>query len=714
MKILIRIGLALVVLGVLALGALAVLGPRIVKSDAVRELIEDSAREALGTEVRYAELDFGLLPPSLLVEQPLVAGVREGAPPFVEAQRIALRVGLLPLLSGVVVVDSLVVEGATVRLARTPQGLELPLPPAAEGEPAGAPEPAPPPDEGAGESPAAALALRSVALSGATLIFEDRVVEPAATFEVALDARVTGSSPDAPFDLAATLGLSTGGTVSVDGQASLEPTFDLAVAIEDVALAAVRPYVENAADLSGALAGTVQLRGSPDAAEIEADLGMQQGSLRVDEALLRAPLAIRARLSGPLAAPAGSFDIDASQAELAYGDLLKKASGQAASLTGRFRLDDRGHPQVDVERVKFHKFEARASLSLGPRPRVEAGFPSFDLAGWETVLPALASLGLSGGLRGEGFSVLLSPVELRGGKLFLEDVRLVPVENAPVVVRGAVEIGGGAIRTRDLAVVAAEQVIDVAAELDDPLGAQRLRLGVRAEDADSNALVSAFAGKPDVLAGPLDLTGDLSGSATDPKSLTGRIELGIEPGRLAGTPLLQAVLGKVDVGAVLGLIGQFKGTDLPEHLSGEEFERLRARLDIADGVANANDLRLDYRHYSVRLTGPIELEGLAVDMRGSLTFDAEVDRALAKLVGAKVEGRSQTIPLARVRGTLDALEPEPDREVLVALIRGYGGRAAGSRAADAISDATGDDALGEAAGALIEGIFGSGRKRREP
>jgi len=126
MRLLIRIGLVLVILLALGLGAIAVLMPRIVRSDAVRARIEGAAEDALGREFRYSDLDFAWLPPSLLVLEPTVEGETAQAPPVARADQVALRVALLPLLKRTVVVDSFQIEGAQVRLVRDADGVSLP------------------------------------------------------------------------------------------------------------------------------------------------------------------------------------------------------------------------------------------------------------------------------------------------------------------------------------------------------------------------------------------------------------------------------------------------------------------------------------------------------------------------------------------------------------------------------------------------------------
>ena len=60
--------------------ALALLLPRVLASVAVREQIQTAAKGALGCGVGYAELDFGLFPPSLLALDVAVAFAQ--APPL--------------------------------------------------------------------------------------------------------------------------------------------------------------------------------------------------------------------------------------------------------------------------------------------------------------------------------------------------------------------------------------------------------------------------------------------------------------------------------------------------------------------------------------------------------------------------------------------------------------------------------------------------------
>jgi uncharacterized protein involved in outer membrane biogenesis len=127
LRVIAAVALVLVGVGV----ALALLLPGVLASDALRGQIQTAADGALGREVRFAELEFGLFPPTLLALDVAVAGASAQAPPLVEAERVAL----LPLLSRTVWVDSFVVHGATAHLVRSEDGIQLPRPSPARAPP---------------------------------------------------------------------------------------------------------------------------------------------------------------------------------------------------------------------------------------------------------------------------------------------------------------------------------------------------------------------------------------------------------------------------------------------------------------------------------------------------------------------------------------------------------------------------------------------------
>ncbi len=167
---------AVAVLLLVAVGVLAFALPRLAKSDAARARIQEATRSVLGLELGYADLDFGLLPPSLVVVDPALLSDAE-SDPVARAERVALRVQLLPLLRRQLEVQSLSVDGLALNLVRDADGFALPgmakrETPAEPSEPSdGSPAPA--------ESAGIVLGIRTISLRDASFTIEDRTVSPA-------------------------------------------------------------------------------------------------------------------------------------------------------------------------------------------------------------------------------------------------------------------------------------------------------------------------------------------------------------------------------------------------------------------------------------------------------------------------------------------------------------------------------------------------------
>ncbi len=145
MKLLVRGALLLGFVFVALVVGLAIYLPRFVQRDSVRVELSTLASQAIGTDVGFESLDVSLFPPSLIVLRPLVAGARPDLPRLFEAREVSLRIALLPLLARTVLIDSLVIEGAVVKLRRTEDGVAI-LPEseeAAAGETPGATLPGP-------------------------------------------------------------------------------------------------------------------------------------------------------------------------------------------------------------------------------------------------------------------------------------------------------------------------------------------------------------------------------------------------------------------------------------------------------------------------------------------------------------------------------------------------------------------------------------------
>jgi AsmA protein len=654
---LLRTALALALLVAVVLGALAVALPRIAGSAAVRARIEAAARDALGRELRFETLEAGLFPPALRVMAPRIAGATEQAPPLLEAKSVSLELALLPLLSRTVAVDSLVVDGATVHLTRTKNGIELPTPPQGDAKPRDDADSEPKRADDGGSD--VALALRGVSLRDSTLVLVDRAVAPAVTWELRdLRADARGHLLGSQVDLEASAALASGGRLRLDGSAALtgEREVDLDLELEKLALAPLAPYVEGTQRLAGTASGTAHVVGvasDPQSASGVLDfdgLELQRGDLRA-----AGRLRVETELASPLRGPSGTFRADAEAAELAFGKSFHKPAGVTAEVSGRVAQAKGGGVAIEDLAIRLRDIELRGRVAKLSPLQLELRSESIDLKGSEALFPGLAALAPSGQARIESLAYSAQPQSLRG-RVLLDGVEAHPEGRPPLALRGALVAEGQSVRLADGRLAAGGQDVGLDAALEDLFGAPRYRMALDAKGADANEVVTALAGKRDTLFGLLGMQASFAGPLQGDllQHLQGRAGFGVDDGRLAGVSLLRAVFDRLgSAGDVaLGLGKAFGGRDL-QRFYGDEFETLRGTFDVKDGLARTDDLTFVYRGYQVLLQGTVGLADLALDTEGELTFHEDVDALIAEELGIRnYTPKSRSITLAAVKGTL--------------------------------------------------------------
>lgn len=538
----------------LALVALAIALPRVAASDAVRARLSDAVSDAAGLPFRYAALEARLFPPRLELHSAELG--HEGAEPAARAERIELRVALLPLLRRTVLVDALVVEGASAQLVRRNGRLALRGAKEAESTP---------------EEPSAPETQRT---SGGGFSFAVRSARVADTQFALVDedgARLSAGPLSADFSLGGSLVAPTG-------------PFSL-----DLGAAAV----------------------------VFRDAGS-------DEDTFTKPPGVPARLAGQLVlSPDGSAEISGLSFDLA--DL---------SAAGSATIDERARVTLDAERFALEPLVALVPGTTGGI----AGHAALRALSFMTEPPTLAG------------SIELAPLVLSASGRRLE-------------LEGVLEAEGDRLIGTAVAVHVGEFSAPVDFRVTELFADPRVALDATLEDADSAALLRALVERSDRLSGPLDLEVHLEADADDVlATLGGTLEFEIAPGRLRGVSLLRSA---VDAAGLLGSAGRGAADGDPlGRFYDDEFESLGGEIRFRAGVAHTDALRLVYPHYSVDLRGDIVLDGLALDMTGSLTIDEELDAALR---GEEGPGRRRVIPLARVRGTVEApiirLGPEAIRMI---------------------------------------------------
>ncbi len=716
MRVLIRVVLVLAVLLAVGLGGLSWYLPRLVQSDAVRARIEAAARDSLGRDVRYGKVEVGLLPPRLVVATPVVSGAAPEDAPFAEAESIGLQLALAPLLARVVVVDSLVLDRATVRLRRTEEGIELPRAPREPRQERAEPrEPRPETSEDEGED--FQLAIRELELRGVRVLLEDVTVSPPVVWDLSeVDGGATADSLEEPIEFQLAGRLASGGGVRGAGSAVLGGGPIVAeLALDAVEAAPVSAYLRRGQKVGGAVSGVVRFRGEGSTREsVGAELVLEEGRLAFEDLDLRGRVEVTADLNGPKLH--GPFRLDATGARLDYGGgAFLKPAGKPATATGRVvERRDGGFDVEDVE-VTINNAGASGRLELGDRVAARIEVPPFEAAGWDALLPSLEGYALSGRLAARGLGITTAPLAVEGAVL-LQSLGAAAPRSPPVVLDGSLLGRGSSLVLDGMALRTAGQTIPLSGSIQDLDGEPRYRLQARGEQIDLGALARAFAGD-EVITGPLgleaDLRGPLGGEASVAETVGGRVRMEIGRGRLRGVSLLKlsmAALGSLAETAVW--VNRVRGSDKLERFYEDEFQSITGTFRLGDGRARTDDLRLVYRHYTADLHGALGLADGALDLTGKLTVDRQVEAALGGDAAepASERRRPMVIPLARVTGTLDSPRVDLSPGAVTALGTRYGFERKRRKLEDEIDERLGKGS-GEAVTDILEGVLG-GRSER--
>jgi uncharacterized protein involved in outer membrane biogenesis len=626
--------------------ALAIALPRIAASDAVRARLVAAVQDATRREFTVKTISAGLFPPHIELAEPALAGDADG--PSASARSAELRLAVLPLLARVVVVRSLVVEGASVHLLRDDAGVHLAgtdLPEAPKPERTETPD-----AEEADRSDGFSLAVQRVVLRDGAVRFDDRTRDPVARIELrSVELELKGRSPEAPVDVTLRTALGGEGTIALTGSGRRNGPFAAEIELRDVELAPFAPYADGA-ELPGRIGGVISISGkaqTPDHLKLALAIAepFRFGSLAAS-----GPVSLTADLDGDLRAPQGPFELDASEGELSLGASFTKPRGEKARAVGRIRRErTHGASTLRLEAVDLTvgRVRARAEIELAPRREITLDAEPFAAEALAELVPPLAGKDVGGKIGLEALRIDLEPLAVHG-RIALAPLAWKSGSDAPIEVRGALEGRGDAIEGKDLRLSLGGESGPLTLRLADLAGTPRFAATAKLAKADSSAVVAAFGGDRDRLSGPLDLdarlAGPLAGGDALVEALTGDVSFRIAPGRLAKISLLTAAFAAADA------------TRRSHGEGSDQFDSLSGRFEIAKGDARTENLRLEYEGYTAELRGRVGLADRKLDLRSTLAGS-----------------RGRTIPLASVTGTIDAPEVAMSREALAGVAAAYTG-----------------------------------------
>jgi hypothetical protein len=219
--------------------------------------------------------------------------------------------------------------------------------------------------------------------------------------------------------------------------------------------------------------------------------------------------------------------------------------------------------------------------------------------------------------------------------------------------------------------------IGINGNVEDPLNEARFELAVKSiGDAEANDFFSALTSNRDTVFGNLELAGEVEGVASSEADLYSSIEgefkfsIGKEKGgRLRGVSILRTILDQMPLlGGAARLTRPIRGGRSVDDYFTEHFEIIEGDFEIGQGRVDAKTLRLAYEGYEVRLSGPVRLRDLTIDMTGEILLKEDLVSVLGGHADADRADREPIrIPLARVTNTLADPKIVLTKEALAAL-----------------------------------------------
>ncbi len=298
-KILMKVVVGLIAAFLVILAIVAVVLPRLVAREDFQTTLREAATKALGAPIEWQDLDVGILPPRLMIQNPaLSAGPGMPKDSRLAAKSLDLRLAIFPIFLSRIEIASLVVQGAEIVVTRTTEGFLLPPLLAVSKHPtvsktvAGEADEtanADRPDrigEGGGlEVGAFSLAIDRIAVSNSLIIVHDQTVSPPVEwriegFELKVGARIATASLEIEMGAKIQAGGKEIGRVDVTGDVDLGGFGDIAIESKGLLVESLAPYLGEAAT-SGVLSGRVSIGGT--VSEVQ-KIGLE---LRLENAVIR-------------------------------------------------------------------------------------------------------------------------------------------------------------------------------------------------------------------------------------------------------------------------------------------------------------------------------------------------------------------------------------------------------------------------------------------
>lgn len=588
-----------------------------------KQQIADEAKKATGRDLAIEgdlRLNIFTLSPGLAVDGVRFANAPWGSKPdMATIKRFEVKVSLLPLFSGTLDVDRVIISGADILLERNRDGkgnYEFGAPKKAEADK----------QEGAGEAGQLPnLALREVSIEDARLTYKDAqsgqtvvlAVDELALSggsDLPLDVTLKGSYNDAPFSM-------TGGMGSMLALVGGDDPWPIAIKAEaGGATVDVKGQIGNPAAVSG-----LDLAVSVTGQDLSAMSAIAQAPVPP-----LGPYAITAKIAGALDK---AIEVPALTVKVGESALTGKAS---------LRLKDRPVLTATLGSDLINLLDFVKEPQGGPAAESDkrAEKPAAGGAGDKRVFPADP-------LPVDGLKAADATVDVAVKKLLANGI---PVDDIQVKLR----LRNGDLTVKPLAAQLAGGVIDGAIRLNAAQATPGLDIAISSKKVDVGKLLAEMQ-VTDLLSGTLNTDVTLKGQGESVRaimaSLNGRTSVVMGKGRMKSDAL------DIYAGGAAKLLTQLVVGKKSEYTVINCFVN---QFDIQQGVANSKVMLFDTEYTTVTGKGAINLGTEEIDYQvdprpKSVTVNTAVPVQISGMIGDPSVSLNKLAAAAKVGGIVGSV-----------------------------------------------------------
>jgi len=616
-----------------------------------RDSIQAQMEKQLGRKVTLGQMSLGFLPLRFQVMNPVIAEdprIRP-EPPFVRAEKLDIRIGLLPLLRGNIQVDSLDLQRPSVELVKTAQG-------AWNFSSVGAGAATTPSTSTGGPASAAGFSLQRLAIRDGQIGITDLQQKGTRTGYDHIDLTVLDFSAGRPFSFDVGAQIPGEGTQEVRLKGTAGPVSDKNVAdtpfhgtlnLNSVAIEGLMTFLDSKAfpRLKGKLSGQSEMTSESGSVASNGKIKIEQA--KINDVDVGYPIGLDYKLNAGIAD--GLVNIESSTLQLGSTPLSMAGSINTATTPPNVDLRIK---TGDVSIAEIARLASAFGIAFAPGTTVGGRVSADVSAKGRTTTPTLTGTIAGRDLQISGKGIP-QPIEVKAIDLAL----------SPAAIRSS-EFNATTGKTTVAGQFSLLQYASNSPSLDLALRAPNATL----PEIQSIARAYGITGL-DQISGAGGLNFDLRASGplqtltttSATRALNGTINLDFSPLKIAGFDTVHE-LGKL--GGFANNLSQQNSTDIV---------RLLGKVIVKNGIAQTDDLHAQLGVGTLAGTGTADLASEALNLKLSAVFSKEFSdkvgnaRTAGFLNAAFANSAGEIVLPAIVTGTFTQPKFAPDLKAVVEL-----------------------------------------------